>query len=493
MIRNLFNLLKPKKSFIAASIPESPFSREDMEIVIQHLLDNISTKSHPLTRVEKDSVLPAIPGAVIAAPAMPDNKFSQSYYFHWVRDGALSISSVVDCYLHCENKEKKAYYLGILVDYIGFVEKIQSQPWLNQIDILGDPKFNVDGTVWTESWGRPQIGGAAAQALTLLRIATIFLDEGIYEDLVAKIYNENPSSLMKANLEYCARNWASKSFSMWEELYGDHFSIRFIQRGALLKGAAFAEKMNDLQAAQYYKEVAGHLDSLLETHWKEHLGYYFETLDAENKLGGGIDMSVLMTLFYSRHNDPLDLFSLTSARVLSTAFYVRRAFETLYQINVINHAIGDGRGPLIGRYETDIYDGNQSIYGNPWFLCSNLLAAVYYAIAKQLLKGRKVKLTFVTQQFFHQVAPLVQFEIDEVLSSKHASFEALIQSLIQQGDAILRSVKKHCITYNDTPLHMSEQIDRASGEQVSARDLSWSYASLLSAIYERDKVLKLLP
>ncbi len=474
------------------SIPACPFSADDVEIITEHMLNNIATDTHPLTRVDKDSILPAVRGAVIAAPALPDNKFSQAYFFYWIRDGAIVINGVADCYLTCNHKEKKANYLQILVDYISFVEKIQSQPWLNGIDILGDPKFHVDGAVWTDTWGRPQIESASLQAIALIKIATIFLEEEIYEVLLTKIYNENPSSLIKANLEYCARTWASKSFNMWEELWGDHFSIRFSQRGALLKGAAIAERLNDPEAAQYYREIAKHLDGLLEVHWKEHLGYYFETLEAENKLGGGIDMSVLISLFYCQQDDPADLFSLTSERVLSTAFYVRRVFETLYQINVINHAQLDGRGPLIGRYESDTYDGNQSLYGNPWFLCSNLLAAIYYAIGKQLLKGKKVSVTFFTQQFFHQVAPLVAFEINDIVSPKHASFEALITSLIDQGDAILRSVKKHCLSYNATPLHMSEQIDRANGDQISARDLSWSYSSLLSATHERNKVMRLL-
>lgn len=36
--------------------------------------------------------------------------------------------------------------------------------------------------------------------------------------------------------------------------------------------------------------------------------------------------------------------------------------------------------------------------------------------------------------------------------------------------------------------HVAEQIDRNTGVQKSARDLTWSYANILSAMKEREKV-----
>ena len=37
--------------------------------------------------------------------------------------------------------------------------------------------------------------------------------------------------------------------------------------------------------------------------------------------------------------------------------------------------------------------------------------------------------------------------------------------------------------------HIAEQIDRNSGVQKSANDLTWSYANLLSAMKEREKAV----
>lgn len=473
--------------------PNSPISAKDIQAVIHNLLKNIATSSNPLTRVENDDVVVAMPGAVIAAPSLPNNQFNQTYYFYWTRDGAIVINIIADLYLGCSDKKQKAYYLEILVSYLDFVEKIQAQPWLNGVNVLGEPKFNVDGTLWTEVWGRPQIAGSAYQALALTKIANIFLDSKIKKPLVNKIYNTNPSSLLKVNLEYCAALWSAPSVNMWEELKGNHFSVRFMQRAALLEGAILAERLGDPAAAAYYNEVAHHITNMLETHWHEHLGYYFETPQAGNQQGGGIDMSVLITLFYGQGKLD-DEFSVTSSRVLSTAFYIRSVFKDLYQINVARH-IQDStcRAWLIGRYDVDIYDGNRNIYGNPWFLCSNLLAAFYYSIIKELLLGKKILVNFLVQQFFHQVAPEVKIPLDDIISHTHSKFDIIIKCLFREADSILDIIKQHCVTYDDgTTMHMSEQIDRFNGHQVSANDLSWSYSSFLSAVLERERVVGLL-
>lgn len=472
-----------------------PFSANDVDIIVKNLLRNISTSSHALTKINGDSVLEAILGTVIAAPALPDNKFSQDYYFYWVRDGAIVMKTIADLYLKTVDVAKKAYLREIMVNYVGFVEKIQSQPMLNGVNILGEPKFNVNGTLWTGQWSRPQNDGAAYQAIALTQLATIFLDEGMgeHDELVAKIYKaSNLSSLLKANLEYCAGVWPAKSVNAWEELSGDHFSVRIVQRAALLEGATFATRVGDLEAADYYNNQAKHIVNSLEAHWNTDLGYYFETVHEQNQEGGGIAVAVLIGLVYAQSEQLQDEFALASPRVLSTAFYVREAFERLYQINTANHMKGHG-GPLMGRYSTDIYDGNKSIYGNPWFLCSALLAAIYYSVARQLLLGKKITVTFLMEQFLHQVAPSVHFALNDIISSDHKHFDALIKRLISEGDAILASVKRHSVTYDDgTTLHLSEQIDRSTGRQVSAIDLSWSYSSVLTALHEREKAMHIL-
>ena len=61
------------------------------------------------------------------------------------------------------------------------------------------------------------------------------------------------------------------------------------------------------------------------------------------------------------------------------------------------------------------------------------------------------------------------------------------------GDEMLKCVKNHSEPYEDgTPLHLSEQIDRSHGNPVSAADLTWSYATLLTAMQAREKTMALM-
>lgn len=470
-----------------------PFSADDINKVIKNLLNNITSNTSVLTKITEDTVLEAMPGAVIASPSLPGIRFTQDYFFFWVRDGAIVMRTITELYLKCHDANQKSYYLQNMIDYVHFVEKIQAQPMQNGVNVLGEPKFNVDGTLWTGHWARPQNDGAAFQALALLEIITILIDENINGDLVAKIYNAaEPQSLLKANLEYCASVWQSKSINAWEELYGEHFSVRIVQRAALLKGAILATRLGDQGAAKYYTEQANHISTSLEQYWNSGLGYYSATINEQNQEGGGLTSGALIGLVYAQIDMLNDEFALATSKVLSTAFYTREKFVTLYQINVKNRLLGN-YGPLIGRYSSDIYDGHYSIYGNPWFLCSNLLALVYYGAARQLLLGNEIIITFLMQQFLGQVAPALKFELNDVLNKKHPNFLKLMECLISEGDSILASIKKYCVIYDDgSALHMSEQIDRATGEPVSARDLSWSYSSLLSAVHERDAAMVLL-
>lgn len=473
---------------LTSHLENCPFSEHDKEAIVTNLLKNIATNTHSLTFIDQDTVLKALPGAIIASPSLPDHKFSQSYFFHWVRDGAISINAICDLYVEASSQEKKIRYREMLVHYLHFVEVMQTQPMLHGIHVLGEPKFNIDGSVWSQDWGRPQLGGTAFQAIVLSKILGIFEAEGA-QDLVHKIYNTDSNSLLKANLEHCARTWAENSVNVWEELKGNHFSVRFVQYIALNVGAAVAKRLNDPGAAAYYHDIRGHLEDELRTHWKESLGYYFETIHQENKLGGGLDASVLNALFAGHITNIAEDFVLTSYQSLSTFYSIRQAFEGLYQINVARRAAGK-RGVLLGRYPQDVYDGNYDRYGNPWFITSLALASVYYGIILQLLQGNTITANFLAQQFLRQVAPTLHFECHDRLDAQHKHYQPFIQNLFEEAEAILCFIKECMITESDgSTMHMSEQIDRASGAQVSAKDLSWSYAALLSTLKMRETVL----
>jgi len=51
-----------------------------------------------------------------------------------------------------------------------------------------------------------------------------------------------------------------------------------------------------------------------------------------------------------------------------------------------------------------------------------------------------------------------------------------------QGDGLLLRLKYYIESYD---FHMYEQIDKNTGQQISAYDLTWSYAEVLNALKNR--------
>lgn len=66
------------------------------------------------------------------------------------------------------------------------------------------------------------------------------------------------------------------------------------------------------------------------------------------------------------------------------------------------------------------------------------------------------------------------------------SASALAQVFAAQGDGVLLRLRRH-VQGND--FHLDEQIDRNTGYQISASDLTWSYAEVLNAMFYRGQYL----
>jgi glucoamylase len=131
--------------------------------------------------LENISPVDGQPGAVIAAKS----RVNPDYYYHWVRDAALAIDSMIDIYKVSTNKKQKQIIRAKIFEYLAFSTAIQNeQP---QAD-LGEPKFNVNGTVYNGPWGRPQNDGPALRAISLIHWARILLANGEGAVVKEKMY-----------------------------------------------------------------------------------------------------------------------------------------------------------------------------------------------------------------------------------------------------------------------------------------------------------------
>lgn len=449
---------------------QAPISPDEMMLIQAHLLDNIATGQHIFQKPNSDSYFVSMPGAVLAASPVPSSRFSQDYFFHWMRDAALTMQAT----LLIPNIP-----IDIYKNYILFEESAQHKISFPNEDTLGQPKFNIDSTIWEGDWARPQNDGPAQRAIAFIKIAARLRAAG-EQDFV----DQHIMPALKTDLDYIANHWQSPTFDLWEEISDtDHFYAKMVQRKSLILGALEMARYHDTVRERLYDARAQAIEQSLADHWQPDLGYYTETTHHLNEKGGGLDVSVLLGILHGALSDTDKL--LADEKMQSTIAALRVAFGGIYPINQ-GHIDGS---TLIGRYPSDYYDGDQFQYGNPWVLATNALAEYDYRLALYYAKLGKVNVTATNLSFFQQLDHSL-IAAPTVISASQPEFSALIAAFIARGDKTLQTVKAYQTTGSDgTRMHFSEQIDKLSGEGVSAPDLSWGYASFITAMEARRKAV----
>jgi glucoamylase len=63
---------------------------------------------------------------------------------------------------------------------------------------------------------------------------------------------------------------------------------------------------------------------------------------------------------------------------------------------------------------------------------------------------------------------------------------SLAKVFAAQGDGVMARLRTHVVAEG---FHLDEQLDRNTGKQLSAKDLTWSYAEVLNAMHHRSQYL----
>lgn len=425
-------------------------------------------------------------GTVVASPS----KIVPPYYYHWVRDGALTMNAIVSLYESTSDNWARYRYYSILMDYITLSRKQQlSDNWSGAPENtgLGEPKFQVDGSTFNMDWGRPQNDGPALRAITLIRFARDLLSDGKW-DFVRSLYDSKipTASLIKADLEYVSYHWRDSSYDLWEEVRGKHFYTKIVQRRALLSGADLADQLGDFGAASWYRNQAAQLSGEIDWHWDDFHGYIVETLD---RVGGrsdkysNLDSGVILGVLHAAGSD--SFYGATNDRVLATASRLADTFKSIYGINWRDRDFDNAKmGIAIGRYPEDIYCGyNCKPPGNPWVLLTAAFAELHFRAVKDWQHDRQIHISYRNIGFFNYALSGTGISLNQgdTIFDWDPRFGPILAAVHDTGESFLRRIKFH------TPADGSlwEQMNRDTGFMTSAPDLTWSYASFLTASWQR--------
>ncbi|KZF26424.1 glycoside hydrolase family 15 protein [Xylona heveae TC161] len=422
----------------------------------------------------------AAPGTVIAAQSYT----APDYAYHWVRDASLTMDVVNTMYSLTTNKARKQFYQNLLFQYAAAGAQEQNDPGLQTG--LGEPKFNLDNSIFTGPWGRPQNDGPATRAITLMEFSYAYLASGGSKQTVReKLYDSNnypKVAPMIRDLQFVATNWSSPSFDLWEEEPSDHFYTRMVQRRALVMGSQFASFMGDSALSKTLSDAAAALSATLSQFWdplRQLILYeYGPVMRGKSSYK---DIAVVLGVLHGYAGD--GVYSYTNDQVLVSAYQIATSFLDVFPIatSATKDANGNPLGIAVGRYPEDVYDGVSTSLGNPWYLATSAMAELLYRASIEFATSTSITVTTTSLPFWKYFAA----DVNVSTTTYHIwdpQFYELLAALQGWGDAFLRRVKYHTPSNG----HLTEEFNRVTGQPQGAADLTWSYAALLTASFARE-------
>jgi glucoamylase len=163
-----------------------------------------------------------------------------------------------------------------------------------------------------------------------------------------------------------------------------------------------------------------------------------------------------------------------SSRALANHKVYTDSFRSVYSLD---SGIAEGVAVAVGRYPEDSYYN-----GNPWFLTTLAAAEQLYDAIYQWNKIGSITITSTSLAFFKDVYSSATVG---TYASGSTAFTAIVSAVKTYADGYVSVVQAHAMTNGS----LSEQFDKASGAQLSARDLTWSYAALLTAEMRRNGIV----
>ncbi|HTN97977.1 MAG TPA: glycoside hydrolase family 15 protein [Nordella sp.] len=383
------------------------------------------------------------PGSIVASPVLAAWNPDPDYFFQWFRDSAVVIDALrvlqedntlgVEALTHFHDFVRFSLSLPhqaaargqTLPDFQQYLRPDAELAAMRPEDVAAETRVNPDGTLDISRWSRPQHDGPALRLLALLRWLTS--DAPLNAQCRA-----DAARLAKADIDFILRHQGEPAFDMWEEEQGQHYYTLRAEATALVKATTWLDAQDDTRA-EACRAAVSTLQRRLDAFWREQDGFYSSRLSGNP--GKYLDMSVIFAVIHADDEGPLH--TLRDVRMLATLRKLEALFDRLY---AINHGRPANRAPAMGRYEGDVY-----FSGGAYYFSTLAAAEFYFRLAAE-------------------------------------NSGAMAQRYFAQGDGFLETVR----AFTPDSGELSEQFDRNTGQQTSAKELAWSYAAFITAIAARN-------
>jgi glucoamylase len=419
------------------------------------------------------------PGSVLASPIPAAYDPDPDYFFHWFRDSAIIIDALrvaqtegFEEQFAVERLREFVHFHQALHKLDGrelarrgrFREKVQPSfmQYVRPDDelaavfggaVLGEARVNPDGALDFTRWARPQNDGPALQVLTLTRWRDAHTD--LDDTLQAAMLD-----LAIGDLDFTRTHATERSFDIWEEESGYHYYTQLVQTEALARGAEWLEKRGDAVRARDFRSIGDALAINLGAFWSAEDAHYRSRAGVVGGVPGkALDIAVILGVLHAGRAMGAD--SVLDPKAQATLAALEDLFDAEYPVNQERPA---DQGPAIGRYAKDAY-----YVGNPWYLATLAAAEFYFKLAIALASG----------------APLAEAD-ENAHFRERLRGKSPANAAFERGDTFMRTVQAYTPASGD----LSEQFDRATGAQTSAKHLAWSYAAFITAAASRRRAVQ---
>ncbi|KZT09226.1 carbohydrate-binding module family 20 protein [Laetiporus sulphureus 93-53] len=405
----------------------------------------------------------AYSGIVIASPST----VNPDYLYTWVRDSSLTFKVLIDQYTSGENSSDS---LRTLIDEFVTAESILQQTSNPSGTVstggLGEPKFNIDETAFTGAWGRPQRDGPALRATAIIAYANWLLDNDN-----ATYVTDTLWPMIELDLGYVAEYWNDTTFDLWEEIDSSSYFTSAVQHRALREGITLATRLDETSDVSDYETQADGILCFMQSFWNP------DDLYMTANTGGGRSGKDANTVLASIHTFDAEAvcddltFQPCSDKALSNLKVYVDSFRDLY---TINDDIAASEAVATGRYPEDVYYG-----GNPWYLCTFAVAEQLYDALIVWEAAGEINVTDTSLAFFQQFESTLTTGTYDSSTDTYSDLMTFVKDFAD-GFVLMNA------QYTASNGSLSEQYLESDGAQTSAYDLTWSFASALTAFARRN-------
>ena len=308
----------------------------------------------------------------------------------------------------------------------------------------------------------------ALRATALIAYSRWLLDNGGTSTVTNIVW-----PIIRNDLSYVEQYWNQTGYDLWEEIDGSSFFTTAAQHRALVEGNTLATSID--QTCSGCESQAPQILCFLQSYWNG--DYIVANINVDDGRSG-IDANSILGSIHTF--DPAatscddSTFQPCSEKALANHKVVTDAFRTLYSIN---SGIPEGTAVAVGRYPEDVYMG-----GNPWYLCTLAAAEQLYDALYQWDQIGSITVSSANLAFFQDLDSSVA---TGTYSSSSATYSTLTSAVKTYADGYMSVIEQ----YTPTGGALSEQFSATNGTPVSAIDLTWSYAALLTAYASREGVV----